>query len=150
MNEDRQAPNADKFRGAFRDAFQTDPVLVRAATDKTFCRHTAPPHSGEPDESGSSLISSTTFSGSRLCIMEPKEMDSILIPEQVKRPPPKYYCITPLAARLYLMTSPITESFVTGIALNGGNQNSRQIFSEMHSNSFSRAWGKALSLSKGP
>jgi hypothetical protein len=44
VDEDRQAPYADKFLDTFRDAFQTDPLFVSSAADKTFCRHVVPPY----------------------------------------------------------------------------------------------------------
>src|SRR5512142_69455 len=48
-----------------------------------------------------------------LCIMEPKDIDSMLMPAQVKQPLPKYFWITALASGLILMTSPMMVSFVT-------------------------------------
>ena len=45
--------------------------------------------------------------------MEPKEIDSMLMPGQVKQPLPKYFWITAFAPGLIFMTSPMIESFVT-------------------------------------
>ena len=44
--------------------------------------------------------------------IEPKEMDSMLMPGQVKHPLPKYFWITVLAPGLMRITSPMIESFV--------------------------------------
>ena len=60
----------------------------------------------------SSLISLTITSGSMLCIIAPKEIDSIFIPGQVKHPVPKYFWITLTASGFCFRTSPITVSFV--------------------------------------
>jgi hypothetical protein len=45
--------------------------------------------------------------------MEPNEIDSMLMPGQVKQPFPKYFWITAFAPGLILIISPIIESFVT-------------------------------------
>src|SRR3989304_2970495 len=61
---------------------------------------------------GSSFNSLTITSGSILCIIAPKEMDSIFIPGQVKQPCPKYFSITLIAPGFAFRISPITISLL--------------------------------------